>query len=125
MADDIQATSLYPPSISINQEIPLALKFDEIYTDEADYYKAKLIHCDVNWNPSPISDLQFLFEYNEFNVDDFDFSVATKVPYTHFTFIIPKVKIPGNYLLVIYRDPDENDLIITKRFTMTCKTPIT
>lgn len=116
MADDPTAASLYPPSIPIHQEIPLVLKFDEIYTDEADYYKAKLIHCDVNWAPSLISDLQFLFEYNEFNVDEFDFSVATKVPYTHFTFAIPKVKIPGNYLLVIYRDPDENDLIITKRF---------
>jgi hypothetical protein len=117
-ADDLKATPLNPAAISLMQRVPLVLKFDEIYTDEADYYRAKIIHCDFNWQKSQISDLQFLYEYNEFNIDDFEFSVATKVPYTHFTFTLPKVKLPGNYLLVIYREPDEEDVIITKRFVV-------
>ena len=115
-ADDIKATPLYPAAISIFQRIPLVLKFDELYTDEANYYKAKIIHCSLNWSPSNLSELQYLYEYNEFGVDEFEFSMATKVPYTHFTFPIPKVKLPGNYLLVIYRDGNEEDIIISKRF---------
>ena len=115
-ADDPKATPLNPAAIPIIQPIPLVLKFDEINTDEADYYRAKIIHCDYSWAPSQVSDLQFLYEYNEFSIDQFDFSIATKVPYTHFTFTLPKVKLPGNYLLVIYREPDEKDIIITKRF---------
>jgi len=115
-ADDIKATPLNPAAIPLTQPIPLVLKFDEIYTDEADYYQAKIIHCDFDWRQSQISDLQYLFEYNEFNIDDFEFSVATKVPYTHFTFTLPKVKLPGNYLLVVYREPDERDIILTQRF---------
>jgi hypothetical protein len=115
-ADDAKFTPLQPAAIPIFQQIPLRLKFDEIYTDEADYYRAKLIHCNANWTPSQLSDLQFLYEYNEFNIEEFDFSIATKVPYTHFTFTIPRVKLPGNYLLVIYREPDEMDIIISKRF---------
>ena len=115
-ADDIKATPLYPAAIPILQRIPLVLKFDELYTDEADYYKAKIIHCNLDWSRSHLTELQFLFEYNEFGVDEFEFSIATKVPYTHFTFPVPKVKLPGNYLLVIYRENNEDDIIISKRF---------
>lgn len=115
-ADDLKAAPLYPAAIAIHQQIPLKLKFDEIYTDEADYYRAKLIHCNADWTPSQLSDLQFLYEYNEFNVEEFDFSLTTKVPYTHFTFTVPRVKLPGNYLLVVFREQDEMDLIISKRF---------
>jgi hypothetical protein len=116
LADDAKFTPLQPAAIPIFQQIPLRLKFDEIYTDEADYYRAKLIHCNADWTPSQLSDLQFLHEYNEFNVEEFEFSIATKVPYTHFTFTVPHVKLPGNYLLVIYREADEMDIIISKRF---------
>lgn len=115
-ADDIKATPLHPAAIPIFQQIPLVLKFDELFTDDADYYKAKIIHCNMNWDPSYLSELQYLYEYNEFSVDEFDFSIATKVPYTHFTFPVPKVKLPGNYLLVIYRDGNVEDVIISKRF---------
>ncbi len=115
-ADDIKATPLYPAAIPIFQKIPLVLKFDELYTDDANYYRAKIIHCNLNWTKSNIPDLQYLLEYNDFTIDEFEFSFATKVPYTHFTFPVPRVKLPGNYLLVIYREGDENDVIITKRF---------
>lgn len=114
--DDIKATPLNPAAIPLIQRVPLVLKFDELFTDEADYYRAKVIHCNLNWTPSTLSEMQYLFEFNEFNIDEFEFSVATKVPYTHFTFPLPRVKLPGNYLLVVYRESDEQDIIITKRF---------
>jgi len=115
-SDDPMAAPVKPAAISILQPVALVLKFDDIYTDDADYYRAKIIHCDYQWQPSPISPLDYLHEYNDFLIDEFDFSIATKVPYTHFTFPIPRVKIPGNYLLVVFREPDENDIIISKRF---------
>ena len=115
-ADDIKATPLIPAAIPIYQRIPLVLKFDELFTDDADYYKAIIIHCNMDWSRSNLSDMQYLFEYNEFSVDEFEFSMATKVPYTHFTFPLPKVKLPGNYLLVIYHEDNKEDIIISKRF---------
>ena len=114
--DDMKATPLYPASIHITQKIPLILKFDEIFTDEADYYQVKILHCNLDWTPSNLSEIQYLTDYNEFSINEFDFSIATKVPYTHFTFPIPRVKLPGNYLLVVYRENDINDIVITKRF---------
>jgi hypothetical protein len=114
-ADDIKATPLFPAALPIFQRIPLVLKFDELFTDVADYYKVKIIHCSLDWSPSNLSELQYLYEYNEFNIDEFEFSIATKVPYIHFTFPVPKVKLAGNYLLIVYRDMDEEDIIISKR----------
>ena len=115
-ADDLKATPLQPAAIPIFQRVPLMLKFDELYTDAADYYQARVIHCNINWTKSNLSELQYLNEYNEFTIDEFDFSIATKVPYTHFTFMLPKVKIPGNYLLVVFREGDKDDIIISRRF---------
>lgn len=114
--DNIKATPLSPAAIPIIQRVPLMLKFDELYTDNAEYYHARILHCNLNWTPSNLSELQYLFDYNEFTIDDFDFSMATKVPYTHFTFTLPRIKIPGNYLLIVYREGDKEDIIISKRF---------
>jgi len=103
-------------AIPIIQQRPLILKFDEINTDNADYYKVKIIHCNFDWSRSNLTDQQFLYEYNEFSIETYEFSIATKVHYTHFTFPLPRVRLPGNYLLVVYRDTDTDDIIITKRF---------
>jgi len=115
-ADDIKGTPLNPAAIPIIQRVPLILKFDELYTDQAEYYHARIVHCNLDWTPSNLSELQYLTEYNEFTIDEFDFSIATKVPYTHFTFPLPRVKIPGNYLLIVYREGNKEDIIISKRF---------
>jgi hypothetical protein len=114
--DNIEASAISPPAVPLFQTIPLILTFDELFTDNADYYKARIIHCNMMWQPSNLSDMQYLYEFNEFSVDDFDFSIATKVPYTNFSFQIPRVKLPGNYLLVIYREGNKDDIIITKKF---------
>jgi hypothetical protein len=108
--------ALLPAVLPIMQNFPLILKFDEVNTDEADRYMVKILHCNADWTPSGLNDLEFLNEYNEFSIDEFDFSMATKVHYTHFTYAVPRVKIPGNYLLVVYRYQEISDIIITRRF---------
>jgi hypothetical protein len=40
----------------------------------------------------------------------------TKVPFTHYTYIIPRVKLPGNYLLIVYNRDDPDELAFTRRF---------
>lgn len=54
--------------------------------------------------------------YNEFNINDFEFSPTGYLPYIHYTFSLPPVKLPGNYLLMVYRDGDKSDLVLTMRF---------
>jgi hypothetical protein len=61
-------------------------------------------------------DLDFLNEFNEFPINDFEFSVDTHIPYVHYWMTLPPVKLPGNYLVLVYRGSDKNDVILSKRF---------
>jgi len=93
----------------------LVLEFDDLVQEPEDY-KAKIIHCNKDWTKSRLSNIDFLYDFNEFIITNDQFSVDTKVPYIHYTFRLPQVKMPGNYLLVVYRSSDESDIILTKRF---------
>jgi hypothetical protein len=124
--DNVKTVQLYPETELINDVVKspvfrlgdpgtLILSFDVLYSDFEDY-RVKLIHCNADWTKSFYSDLEFLDEYNEFNVQDYDFSFNTKIDYVHYDFKVPQVKLPGNYLLVVYKNFDEDDLLLTRRF---------
>jgi hypothetical protein len=102
------------PIVPLGSVRRLAIEFDDI-TDDSDDYYAKLIHCNHDWVESGFKPIEYLNEYNEYNLNDFEFSINTKVPYVHYRFNLPPVKISGNYLLVIYRGGDDEDLILTRR----------
>lgn len=104
-----------PAVVSIAQAAPLVLEFDDLYEDVEDY-RVKIIHCNVDWTPSQFMDLDVLDEYNEFRITEHELSFNTRIEYVHYWFRIPRVKISGNYLLVVFRGSDEADLILSRRF---------
>lgn len=124
--DYIKTVQLYPytslnssqtesPIISLRGRLNLILEFDELFSDSFSY-RAKIIHCNANWQPSGLSHLQYLSEYNEFDIPDMEYSFGTITPYVHYKFVVPKPTISGNYLLIIYAAEDESDIIISRRF---------
>ncbi len=115
-ANDPRQGDLSSHSKPIANRTPLILKFDEINVENANYFFAKIFHCDANWNISGLNDREFLYDFNEFNIDQYEFSSNRKIPYTHFTFQIPEVKIPGNYLLMVYKDNDPSNPSFLRRF---------
>ncbi|MCC5931573.1 MAG: DUF5103 domain-containing protein [Cyclobacteriaceae bacterium] len=115
-ADQNQKGNIASPSLPIGHQIPLILSFDILYEDEVSNLTAKIIHCDARWRPSRLRDMEFLSEINEFPIQDFAFSTNTKVPYTHYTFELPRVKLPGNYLILVYRNYDMDQPVLSRRF---------
>jgi hypothetical protein len=107
-------SELNPAVTKIGQK-DLILEFDDL-VDQRDSYYAKIIHCTRDWNKSLLSDLDYMMEYNEFPINTFDFSLDTHIPYVHYRFNLPLVKLPGNYVLVVYRGSNQEDIILTKRF---------
>jgi Domain of unknown function (DUF5103) len=103
------------PAVTSMGGTVLQLEFDDLQSDKNNYF-ARIISCNYDWTKSRLHDLDFLSDYNEFNINDYTYSSNTHIPYVHYRFLLPTVKIPGNYLLVIYRDGDKSDLILTKRF---------
>lgn len=108
------SAQLNSPAITLNGP-KLVLEFDELFND-AYTYQVKYIRCDADWSQSSLSDLQFLDTYNEFTINEYDYSFNTLTPYVHYSIVLPTPKLSGNYVLVVYADGDEDDVIITHRF---------
>ena len=124
--DHIQSVRLFPMGATINSQLnspivpltgarPLVLLFDDLSYDP-EQYSAKLIHCDADWQKSQLRDNDFLITFNEFNVQEYEYSISTRIPYIHYRFELPNVTKSGNYILKVYRGRDESNVIFTKRF---------
>ncbi len=108
------------PLMSLNSPGHFLLSFDDLeaYTKDFSY---KIIHCDANWQVSQdIDAMDYIDGFQENRFYNSESSFNTRVPYTHYEVKIPNEDVKwtksGNYLLKVYRDNDENDLIITRRF---------
>ncbi len=93
----------------------LILEFDDLQGERSNYY-VKLIHCNHDWTKSMLQDLDFLSDYNEFPITEYDLSSNVSIGYVHYYFQVPPVKLPGNYLLVAYRENDKEDILLSRRF---------
>ena len=89
-----------PPVAPLGQTAALTLEFD-VLGEQSQRYLAKLIHCDADWQPSVLTDMQFLSEINEFPITDYRVGTGTKAPYFHYRLRAPNVRLSGNYLLVV------------------------
>lgn len=110
-----QDSQLDAPVVALSGGRPLVLLFDDIAYDP-EQYSVKLIHCDANWQKSALRDNDFSVSFNEYNVQEYSYSVNTRIPYIHYSFTVPRVTKSGNYLLKVYRNRNENDVVLTRRF---------
>ena len=112
--DNPAAAALQPPVLPIEQGTPLVLEFDELGEGNRPF-RAKLYHCNADWTVSLLTDINFLTDYNDFLLTGYQLSANTKTPYTHYRMEVPKVKLPGNYVLMVYREGNVKDLVLTRR----------
>jgi hypothetical protein len=126
MEENIQSVRLYSrtsefpsqmssPTIQLHSPTPLTLEFDDI-AYEPDRYSATIIHCNADWTPSGLKPADYLTQYNEFNVNEYEYSINTRIPYIHFAFQIPPVTKSGNYAIKVYRGRQEDEVILIRRF---------
>jgi len=123
--EEIRTVMLYPSEAGSRnnlrsavvplQKQNLVLEFDDLQGERSNYY-VKLVHCNVDWTKSSLMDLDFLSDYNEFPITEYDLSSNVSIAYVHYYFQVPAVKLPGNYLLIAYRENDDDDILLTRRF---------
>ncbi len=107
------------PIITLGANSPdLVLSFDQIQA-ERDYYQVSLIHCDALWQRTGLSRTQTIDGMGYQEVDKVLFSNGTLTPYVHYEVMLPnadmKPKASGNYILVVYRNYNENDIVLSRR----------
>ena len=112
---NFQKRALLPPIINLNGNNSLFIEFDDLRATYSQF-SAKIIHCETNWVKSNLNEMEYLEGFNEFFINTFDVSQNTKIPYYHFRFKLPKLKVSGNYVLQIFEDNLNGTILIQKKF---------
>ncbi len=109
------------PIINLKAGAQLELSFDDLDADVKDYFFS-IVHCDRNWNPSNLQEMEYLDGFNEERIQTYEFSFKTLWPYTHYNLKLPnrdmRWRLSGNYLLLIYDESNDRQLVITRRFVV-------
>lgn len=100
-----------PPVINLGENEQIELSFDELSHEYHRYYYT-LTHCNADWTPSGLSEIDYMDGFNENWIEDYEHSTNTTMLYTHYKLSLPnndvQLKISGNYLITIY-DSDNSD----------------
>lgn len=107
------------PVLAMGSGDKLTLSFDQL-GNRNEYFQYTFVHCNSNWEPTDLQANQFLDGAMFDNINKFQYSNNTYVKYVNYNLEFPtenmKPKISGNYLLKVFRNFDENDLVLTRRF---------
>jgi hypothetical protein len=103
--------------LNLGSENKSSLQFDDLALNYPNYY-FRLIHCQADWNPSPLADLEYLQDFNDFPLRNPESSIGTKVPYIHYSVPIPSVKVSGNYIAMVYNKRNKRDTVLCVRFSV-------
>jgi phage terminase large subunit-like protein len=109
------------PIIKLGTKEKLQLDFDDL---DADFksFNYTFIHCDFAWKPSDIGVAQYLSGLQNEPITAFAQSFNTTPQYTHYSLNFPNNMMAptksGNYLLKIWEDGDEENLVLTRRFVV-------
>lgn len=104
------------PTIILDSDDFIDISFDLLSHDYQRYYYT-ITHCDANWEVSNLSEFDYLDGFNNNVIIDYENSINTTVPYTHYRFRLPNdditFKISGNYQLTIYDDNSQEPILKT------------
>jgi Domain of unknown function (DUF5103) len=111
--------SMLPPIILLNSTEVLHFSFDDLDGDFKSLYYT-VIHCNAEWEPSDVSNMDYIDGFPEQQISDYSFSRSTLQHYTHYKTQFPneqfKLKLSGNYILKVYEDNDQDKLVLSRRF---------
>jgi len=110
------------PVTRLYEDVPLVLEFDDL-SKEQPTFLYKVIHCNADWTLSELTEQEYLEGYSENEITGGTPSFNTYYSYLHYTLNLPnentRLTVSGNYLLVVYRDWDPDQVVFTKRFMVT------
>ena len=109
------------PVIRMGTNDMISIKFD-IISEDAEYLRYKLIHCNSDWQPSRLLESEYIEGFNEGIIDDYAFSSNTFVHYVNYNIEIPnpgmQILASGNYLLQVYPESDPDEILLQARFSV-------
>lgn len=107
------------PVLYLGSTDQLELHFDDLSAD-FETYNFTIVHCNADWTPSDLVVTEYLSDFFDGFIEDYQYSINTLFPFIHYKVAIPnnqvKFKLSGNYLVKVYSNNNEEELLLTKRF---------
>lgn len=115
----VEGIPLSAPLIDLNSNTRLVLTFDDLQGDGKDY-KYSIHHCNADWTPSNLAEMEYLVSFQEEYINDYEFSFNTRTNFTNYLLALPNRDIgwtkSGNYILKVFDVTDDRFLVFTRRF---------
>ncbi|MBO6518082.1 MAG: DUF5103 domain-containing protein [Bacteroidia bacterium] len=114
-------SSVYNPMavMDLGRTNALSLKFDKLESSN-EFYQYTFVHCTSDWKLSNLQKTEYLEGNTMGEITDYSFSTNTFQQYVQYRMVFPspdmRLTKSGNYLLIVYRNFDEEDLVLTRRF---------
>ncbi len=112
------AKPLYP-MFELGGSEYVTLKFDDLSPD-VNTYGYRIIHCNSQWQQDDLSESQYISGFTGSYLGNYETSVNTFVPYTHYELTFPNEDaaptISGNYVIVVYNSENPDVAVLTARF---------
>jgi hypothetical protein len=107
------------PIIKLGSNEKLRLDFDDLDSDYKSFNYC-FIHCDFSWKPTELASAQYISGMQNEPITTYAQSFNSTPLYTHYSVTFPtNLMTPtksGNYILKIWEDADEENLVLTRRF---------
>ena len=112
---------IYDPVQIINLGSSEALKLSfDMLDPQNEFLNYSLVHCDRNWMLSDLQPMDYVSGNTMGEITDYKFSTNTYQTYTHYSLNFPSddmaITKSGNYILKVFRNFDEEDILLTRRF---------
>ncbi len=108
-------STLSPAVFTLGSTSSGVLEFDDLLASYRQFH-VKIVHCNVDWTPSVLRELEYLNEYNDFIINNYEVSQGTKIQYFHYGFRLPEIKMSGNYVLQLYENSLSDAMLAQIRF---------
>ena len=107
------------PVIGLNTQEELLVQFDDLAASYKQYYFTIEL-MDKNWQPVPLNPFDYIKGLTQNNIRDFTISSIALQNYYHYSFVFPSATCrptkSGNYLMKVYQQGRQNELVFSKRF---------
>jgi len=114
------SNQLKQPIIRLGSDDKLRLSFDD-FSEESYLFEYTFVHCDANWQPSDMEQMEYLEGFYEGEINNYEFSFNAIPGYIHYELVFPnpevRINLSGNYILKVFVDtPDDENVVFTRRF---------
>ena len=108
------------PVMTLGSGDVLNVAFDQLSHDYHRYVY-HIEHCEADWSRTEdLFEADWLEGFNDNPIEDYEHSMNTTVPYTHYSFQIPndrcRLKLSGNYRITVVDEEADNAEVLTAEF---------